>query len=74
VDSGRETSLAVQRTLKEAGALCRVQRVASMRCYVSDNPARFRRVGSRFLNHEIEHVEFVAPERYIASAAAVAAR
>ncbi len=74
VDSGRETSLAVQRTLGEADALCRVQRVATMRCYVSDNPARFRRVGSRFLNHEIEHVEFVAPERYIASAAAVAAR
>lgn len=73
VDSGRETSLAVRQTLEEADSLCRAQRVASMRCYVSDNPARFRRVGSRFLNHEIEHVEFVPPERYIASAAAAQA-
>jgi hypothetical protein len=36
-----------------------------MRCYVSDNPARFRQVGSRFLNEPIEHVELVEPEQYV---------
>ena len=65
VDSGRETSLAVRRALDERNALSPSSRGGTMRCYVSDNPARFRQVGSRFLNHEIEHVEFVEPERYI---------
>lgn len=65
VDSGRETSLAVRAELDRSGSLCRDARTATLRCYVSDNPARFRQVGSRFLKHEIEHVEFVEPERYI---------
>jgi hypothetical protein len=38
-----------------------------MRCYVSDNPDRFRGIGSRFLDEQLEHVEFVPPEGYIAS-------
>lgn len=65
VDSGRETSVAVQRQLEGSGKLCEKSRSGTMRCYVSDNPARFRAVGSRFLEREIEHVEFVEPERYI---------
>jgi glutamate racemase len=69
VDSGRETSAAVRETLRNMDGLCAAQRPASMRCYVSDNPARFRRVGSRFLDEDIEHVEFVPPERYITSTA-----
>jgi glutamate racemase len=65
VDSGRETSLAVQRHLTEQVSLCADAAPGTMRCYVSDNPARFRQVGSRFLNETIEHVEFVEPERYV---------
>lgn len=65
VDSGRETSLVVRQHLTEQAALCADGAVGSMRCYVSDNPARFRRVGSRFLNETIEHVEWVEPERYV---------
>ncbi len=65
VDSGRETSLAVQRHLTEQGSLSRSDRPGSMRCYVSDNPARFRQVGSRFLNEVIEQVELVEPEQYV---------
>jgi glutamate racemase len=65
VDSGRETSLAVQHALERSGTLSAGPAPATLRCYVSDNPARFRHVGSRFLNHEIDHVEFVEPERYI---------
>lgn len=67
VDSGRETSLAARETLDEMGGLSGSRRIGTIRCYVSDNPARFRRVGSRFLEQEIEHVEFVPPERYIGS-------
>jgi hypothetical protein len=36
-----------------------------MRCYVSDNPARFREIGSRFLSEAIAHVELVEAERYV---------
>ena len=67
VESGRETSLAVQRVLAERDSLCPAGREGSMRCYVSDNPDRFRGIGSRFLDEQLEHVEFVPPEGYIAS-------
>lgn len=65
VDSGRETSLVVERLLRERGGLSPQGQSGSIRCYVSDNPARFERVGSRFLAEPISHVEFVEPERYI---------
>lgn len=67
VDSGRETSLAVRAALEAGGDLCPTAQAGSLTCYVSDNPARFKRVGSRFLGHELETVEFVEPERYISS-------
>lgn len=69
VESGAAVAAVVERTLAEAASLCGAARSGTIRCYVSDNPARFRRIGSRFLGHDIEHVEFVEPERYIASAA-----
>lgn len=69
VESGRETAIAVRQALTEGGGLLQERRIGTMHCFVSDNPERFRRVGSRFLNHEIEHVELVEPEQYIASAA-----
>ncbi|MCH8804523.1 MAG: glutamate racemase [Planctomycetes bacterium] len=68
VGSGRETSLAVRRYLEDQAGLCSWGGKGSIRCYVSDNPARLRRVGSRFLNENIESVELVTPERYVASA------
>lgn len=67
VDSGRETSLAVEQHLRAADSLCLGKHTGRMRCYVSDNPERFRRVGSRFLEEEIEEVEFVEPEKYISA-------
>ena len=69
VDSGRETSLAVDRHLRQAGSLCQAERRGSMACYVSDNAQRFRQVGSRFLDEVIENVECVEPERYIGAGA-----
>lgn len=68
VDSGDATSRAVAAQLSEMGALSGGFHVGSIRCYVSDNPARFQRVGSRFLEEPIESVEFVEPERYVGQA------
>ena len=65
VDSGRETSLVVQRHLAEHDALSQDRAAGTMHCYVSDNPTRFQRVGSRFLQEAIEHVELVEAERYV---------
>jgi len=65
IDSGRETSLAVEEHLRAADSLSDNDRPGTMRCYVSDNPARFRTVGSRFLDENIEYVEWVEPERYV---------
>jgi glutamate racemase len=65
VDSGRETSLAVQRHLAEHDALSDCRAPGTMRCYVSDNPARFQQVGSRFLDEKLEYVELVEPEQYL---------
>ena len=69
VDSGRETSLAVEQHLRASHSLCPPGRVGTMHCYVSDNPVRFKRVGSRFLEEDIEQVEFVEPEKYISAGA-----
>ena len=74
VESGSETALAVQGVLERQDSLCQQERAGTLHCHVSDNPARFRRIGSRFLDHDIEHVELVPPERYIASAIADAPR
>jgi glutamate racemase len=68
VGSGQETSRTVRRFLEGTDSLCSAERTGSIYCYVSDNPARLRQVGSRFLNEDIEHVEFVAPEHYISTA------
>lgn len=68
VESGRETAAAVRTALAAADALCPAGRTGRLRCFVSDNPARFRRIGSRFIGHEIEHVELVEPEDYAVTA------
>jgi glutamate racemase len=65
VDSGRETSLAVKQHLAGGGGLNQTGVAGTLRCYVSDNPTRFRAVGSRFLNEPIPFVELVEPERYV---------
>lgn len=65
VDSGEATSHEVRRVLEAEGLLNGARGPGSMRCYVSDNPKRFRTVGSRFLGHALEQVEFVEPEEYV---------
>jgi glutamate racemase len=65
VETGRETSLAVHEHLERSGGLYRASGPGSMRCYVSDNPQRFREVGTRFLDEPVEEVELVAAEQYV---------
>jgi len=65
VDCGRETSLAVRQMLADSDSLSPAVESGNMRCFVSDNPARFGRIGSRFLGQAIDEVELVAPERYV---------
>ncbi|MBK8913058.1 MAG: glutamate racemase [Phycisphaerales bacterium] len=69
VDSGREAALQVQQALAALSMLSAQSARGSMRCFVSDNPQRFRRLGARFLNEDVDPVEFVEPERYATSAA-----
>ncbi len=69
IDSGEETAIRVQATLAERDALSRTSGRGSIRSFVSDNPERFERVGSRFLNEPIDHVELVEPDEYAWSAA-----
>ena len=68
IDCGREAARAVAQALAAAGepghtcGLARLSptgRTGSLTCYVSDNPQRFRRIGSRFLGEEIGPVELV---------------
>lgn len=68
IDSGSEAALAVRERLTASGELSAATRTGTLRCFVSDNPTRFRAVGSRFLGQDIEQVEFIAPERYIGDA------
>ncbi len=68
VESGQEIARTVHALLADHGGLSRAAQPGSMRAFVSDNPARFASIGSRFLEHEIQHVEMVEAEQYIASA------
>lgn len=68
VESGTETARAVRDVLAERGDLLERGAGGRLDCFVSDNPERFCRIGSRFLDCEIEHVQLVEPEEYIASA------
>ncbi|MCA9242477.1 MAG: glutamate racemase [Phycisphaerales bacterium] len=59
IDSGQEAAHAVAAMLADRGWLSAAGAPASMRVFVSDNPTRFRAVGSRFLGQNLESVELV---------------
>jgi glutamate racemase len=70
VDSGEATAHAVVDLLTRRGALSADASPGNLQCFVSDNPERFRTVGSRFLNESIEQVEYVPADQYGAGASA----
>ncbi|HVP10029.1 MAG TPA: glutamate racemase [Phycisphaerae bacterium] len=67
VDSGEQTARAVAEQLTAGGALSDRTGRARLRCYVSDNPQRFRELGQRFLDHAVVDVTWISPEQFFAS-------
>lgn len=68
VDSGKETALEVRRRLLALNLANQSGEQGSLRCFVSDNPPRFRTVGARFLEEPVVDVEPVLPEDYVSQA------
>jgi len=64
VDSAEATACTVKKRLTEEGGLAGGPDAGELRCYVSDNPQRFRAVGGRFLGHPIRDVTWVTPEQF----------
>ncbi len=71
VDSGAATARAVLKLLQDQHDLNPADAGATFRCYVSDNPERFQRIGARFLDRPLDHIEHVPPERYVSYGASL---
>ena len=61
VDAARRTAMAVRSVMEQDDLLAAQPRQGRVRCYVSDEPERFARVGERFLGHEIRDVKLGGP-------------
>ena len=59
IDSGEETAAAVEQALREESLAAPVGAVASHRFAVSDDEARFRQVGARFIGERLGRAEVV---------------
>jgi glutamate racemase len=64
VDSAASTARTVHRMLADDDALSPSSTRGRLRCYVSDNPQRFREVGGRFLGEPISDVSLISPEHF----------
>lgn len=64
IDSAASTARAVHRRLADDDALSSSSARGRLRCYVSDNPQRFREVGGRFLGEPIRNVTLISPEHF----------
>ena len=67
VDSADATARTVKKLLTQQDALSPDHQAGRLRCYVSDNPQRFREVGGRFLGRPIRDVTWVTPEQFFGS-------
>ncbi len=56
VDSAKSTAASAGLLLKNQGALCATRRKASVKFFVSDEPARFKEIGERFLGRKLVNV------------------
>lgn len=59
IDSGEETAIAVEQTLRRQGLESSATRAAEHRFVVSDDEPRFRQVGSRFVGERLARAEVV---------------
>ena len=67
VDSADATAEQIRQYLSDMDALSSLRSGGRLRCYVSDNPQRFREVGSRFLGSAyggVRDVIWVTPEQF----------
>lgn len=64
VDSAESTAREAEQVLTHGTALSRRNAGGTLQCYVSDNPQRFREVGSRFLGEPIKDVAWTTPEQF----------
>jgi glutamate racemase len=64
VDSADATARQAREMLAGQHALSSAAGRGKLRCYVSDNPQRFREIGGRFLGHPIRDVTWVTPEQF----------
>jgi glutamate racemase len=62
VDSAEATADAVAKELASRGALTAESSAGNLRCYVSDNPQRFREIGQRFLGRPVVDITTVTLE------------
>ncbi len=65
IDSGKETAKAVQAMLAEKKMLHQGKKQAEDRFFVSDIPAKFEEVGSRFLGKPLKNVERVDFDQFL---------
>ena len=65
IDSGKETAKAVQRMLARKGMLHTGPKLEEDRFFVSDIPAKFEEVGSRFLGKPLTNVERVDFDQFL---------
>ncbi len=65
IDSGKETARAVKALLSERNMLHKGRKTEHDRFFVSDIPAKFEEVGSRFLGQPLEQVERVDFDRFL---------
>ena len=66
VDSAEETAWTIQRLLKRNNQLSSRVNTGRLRCYATDNPERFRKIGTRFCGEPLEHVELVPLDDIVA--------
>lgn len=64
VDSADATARQARKLLAGQTALSGATGRGRLRCYVSDNPQRFREIGGRFLGQPIRDVTWVTPEQF----------
>jgi len=64
IDSADATARSVKQLLAATDGLSDSFELSKLRCYVSDNPQRFREVGGRFLGQPIRDVTWITPEQF----------
>lgn len=65
IDSGKEAARAVKETLHTLNIENRQEKTEPNRFFVSDIPARFEEVGSRFLGQKLTHVQRVNFDQFL---------